>query len=92
MKIMKLLIVQISAVSYYFLPLGYKNSSQHPAHENPGFTVCSSLNVGNQVSHPYRTTCKTTGTASYVLKQDPQPFPDLGPHTPLIVDSLAAKL
>jgi hypothetical protein len=49
-QVMNLLIKQSSSVSYHFLPLRSKYSSQHPV-----LNLCSSLSVGDQVSHPYKT-------------------------------------
>jgi len=56
---MKLLIMQFSPVSCYFLPLGPKDLLQYPIleHLQPG----SSLNVTHQVSHAHKTTGKTIG-------------------------------
>jgi hypothetical protein len=48
---MKLLIMQFSPLSRHFIPLRSKYSPQHPV-------LCSSLNVRDQISHPYRTTGK----------------------------------
>jgi hypothetical protein len=47
-QVMKLLTMQFSPTSYHFITLRLKYSLQH----------CSSLNVRDQVSHPYRTTGK----------------------------------
>jgi hypothetical protein len=55
---MKLLIIQFSLVSYYFLPLRSKYSLQQLVTPPP-------LNLRLQVSHPYKTTGKTA--ASYIL-------------------------
>jgi hypothetical protein len=52
-QIMKLPILQLSPFSRYFIPVRSKYS-QHPVLKNP--SLCSSLNVRDQVSHPYKTT------------------------------------
>jgi hypothetical protein len=53
---MKLLIMQFYSPSHHFISLRSKYSPQHPVLKHPqsGF----SLNVGDQVSHPYTTTGK----------------------------------
>jgi hypothetical protein len=48
--------MQFSPATYYFIPLRSKYSPQHPGSNT--LSLCSSLNVRDQVSHPY----KTTGT------------------------------
>jgi hypothetical protein len=52
---MELLKMQIPPASCHFIPLWSKFSSQHPFSNI--LSLCSSLNVGDQVSHPYQT-CK----------------------------------
>jgi hypothetical protein len=52
---MKLLIMQFSPVLYYFIPLWSQYSPQHCSKMHP---VCVSLNVKDQISHPYRTAHK----------------------------------
>jgi hypothetical protein len=54
---MKLLIMQLSPVFYYFLRLRPKYLSQHPILEYP---LYSSLYVRDQVSHSYKATRKVT--------------------------------
>jgi hypothetical protein len=50
-QVMKLPTMQSSSASRYFIPLRYKYHSQHPVlKHNP----CSSLDVRNQISHPYK--------------------------------------
>jgi hypothetical protein len=46
--------VQLSPFSRYFIPLRSKYSPQHPVSNT--LSLCSSLNVRDQVSHPYTTT------------------------------------
>jgi hypothetical protein len=46
---MKLLIMQFSPTSCNFIPLRSKYSPQHPVLKHP--SLCSSLNVRDQVSH-----------------------------------------
>jgi hypothetical protein len=53
---MKLLIVQFSPFSCYFIPLRSKFSLITLFLNT--LSLCSSLNVGNQVLHPYKTTCR----------------------------------
>jgi hypothetical protein len=50
-QVTKFLIMQFPRVSRHFISLRPRYSPQHPA-----LSLCSSLNVRNQVSHPYRTT------------------------------------
>jgi hypothetical protein len=50
---MKLLIMKFSPISRHFMSLRTKYSPQHPVLKHP--SLLSSLNVRNQVSHPYRT-------------------------------------
>jgi len=45
-----------SPLPYYFVPLRPKYSPQHPILNT--LSLGSSLNVGDQVSHPYKTTGK----------------------------------
>jgi hypothetical protein len=45
-----------SSTSYHFIPLRSKNSLQHQFSNTR--SLCSSLNVREQVSHPYKTTGK----------------------------------
>jgi hypothetical protein len=52
---MKVLIMQFSPASCHFISLRSKYSPQRPSNT---FSACSSLNVREQVSHPYRTTGK----------------------------------
>jgi hypothetical protein len=47
--------MQFSVASFYFLPLKFKYSPQHHVVKHPH---CSSLNVRDQVSHPYKATGK----------------------------------
>jgi hypothetical protein len=53
---MKLPTVQLPPFSRYFSPLRSKYSPQHPVLNT--YSLCSSLNVRDQVSQPF----KTTGT------------------------------
>jgi hypothetical protein len=53
---MKLFIMQFSPIPCHFNPLRSKQSPQHPFSNT--LSQCSSLNVTDQVSHPYRTTGK----------------------------------
>jgi hypothetical protein len=53
-QVMKLLIMQFSPASCYFIPFWSKYSPQQT------LSVCSPLMSGNQDSHPYRATGKTT--------------------------------
>jgi hypothetical protein len=48
---------------HLLIPFWPKYSPQHPALKHP--SLCSSLNVRDQVSHPYRTTGKII--VSYIL-------------------------
>jgi hypothetical protein len=57
-QVMKL-IMQFSPTSYHFISLRSKYSPQHPVLRYP-HSLCSSLNVRDQVSHPYRTTGRIT--------------------------------
>jgi hypothetical protein len=50
---MELLIMQFSPACCHFIPPGSKYSPMHPFLKHPH--LCSSLNVRNQVSHPYKT-------------------------------------
>jgi hypothetical protein len=50
---MQLLIMQFSPTSCHFIPLRSKYSPKHPV-----LNLCSSLNVRDQFSHPYKTTGK----------------------------------
>jgi hypothetical protein len=50
---MKFLIMQFSPTSCHFVSLWSKYSPPHPVST---VSLCSSLNVRDQVSHPYRTT------------------------------------
>jgi hypothetical protein len=45
--------VQLSPFSCYFIPLWSKYSSENPVLKH--LSLCSSLNVRDQVSHPYKT-------------------------------------
>jgi hypothetical protein len=53
-QIMKFLIVQIPPFSCHLIPLRSKYSSQNPVLKH--LSLCSSLSVRDQVSHPYKTT------------------------------------
>jgi hypothetical protein len=55
--------VQLSPFSHYFIHLRSKYSPQHPVLEHPHLS--SSLNVRDQVSHPY----KTTGRIMVLLEE-----------------------
>jgi hypothetical protein len=55
-QVMKLLIMQFFATPYHLTPLRFKYSIQHMFSNT--LSVCFSLNVRYQVSHPYRTTGK----------------------------------
>jgi hypothetical protein len=56
---MKLFIMQSSPTSCHFISLRPKYSPQHPdLMFSNTLTLCSSLNVRDQVSQPYRTTGK----------------------------------
>jgi hypothetical protein len=48
--------MQLSPPSRHSIPLWSKYSTQHPVLKHP--QLCSSLNVKDHVSHPYRTTYK----------------------------------
>jgi hypothetical protein len=52
---MKLLTIQFPPISRHFIPLWTKYSHQHPVLT---LSLCPSLNVKDQVPHPYRTTDK----------------------------------
>jgi hypothetical protein len=52
-QITKLLVMQISSPSSQFIPLWMKYAPWHPVLNT--LSLCSSLNVRDQVSHPYRT-------------------------------------
>jgi hypothetical protein len=51
---LKLLTVQFSLTSYYFISRGSKYSPQHPVLKHPQF-ICSSLNVRDKVSYSHKT-------------------------------------
>jgi hypothetical protein len=55
-QVMKLLIMQFSPASYHFIPLRSKYSLQHMFSNT--ISLYSSLNIRDQISHPYRTTDK----------------------------------
>jgi hypothetical protein len=55
-QVMKLLIMQSSPASLRFLPLMFKYSPQLPVSNI--LSLCSSVNVRDQVSHPYKATEK----------------------------------
>jgi len=55
-QIIQLLVMQLPPLSFYLVPLRPKFSPQHPILKHPQPTF--SLNVSDQVSHPYKTTCK----------------------------------
>jgi hypothetical protein len=57
-QITKLLVMQFSPTSRHFIPLWSKHSLQHLVLKHPQSVFL--LNVRDQVSHPYRTTGKTT--------------------------------
>jgi hypothetical protein len=46
--------VQLPPFSHHLIPLRSKYSSQNPVLKH--FSLCSSLSVRDQVSHPYKTT------------------------------------
>jgi hypothetical protein len=46
----------IFLTSYHFIPLRSKYSFQHPVLKH--LSLCTSLNVSDRVSHPYKTTGK----------------------------------
>jgi hypothetical protein len=52
-QIMKLFVMKFSPPSCHLIPLWSKYPPQHPVSNTP--SLCSSLNVRDQVSHPYRT-------------------------------------
>jgi hypothetical protein len=54
---MKLLVMKFPPISRHFIPPRSKYSPQHPILKNT-LGLCSSLNVRDQVLHPYRTTDK----------------------------------
>jgi hypothetical protein len=62
-QLMKL-IIQFSSASYYFILLRSKYSPQHPVLKTLG--LCSSLNVRDQVSHPYKTMDKIIDPYIYI--------------------------
>jgi hypothetical protein len=53
---MKFLVMQLPPISCHFNSLRSKYSPQHPVLQH--LSLCSSLNVRDQVLHPYRTTGK----------------------------------
>jgi hypothetical protein len=55
---MKLLTVQLPPFSCHFIPLLFKYCSHNPVLKH-SLNICSSLNVRDQVSHPYNTTGRT---------------------------------
>jgi hypothetical protein len=59
--------MQFSPSSYYFLPLGSTYSAQHPVLKHPQ-SIYSSLNVRDQVSHPYKTPNKIIVLYSLIFK------------------------
>jgi hypothetical protein len=59
-QVMKLLIMEVSS-SCHFIPLRSKYSLQQSVLKYLQSTLCSSLNVRDQVSHPYKTTEKIIG-------------------------------
>jgi hypothetical protein len=61
---MKLLIMEFSPASYYFIPLGFKYSSQGLFSNT--FSLCSSLDIRDQVSDSYKTTRKTIYVYIYI--------------------------
>jgi hypothetical protein len=64
---MKLLIMQFAPISCHFIHLWSKYSLQHPVSNT--LSRCSSLNVRDQVSHPYRTTGEIIVFNFYVFTQ-----------------------
>jgi hypothetical protein len=56
---MKLLIVQLTPLSSYVIPLWFKHSLRTLFSNT--LSLCSSLKVRDQVSHPYKTTGRITG-------------------------------
>jgi hypothetical protein len=55
-QVMKLVIMQFSPTSRHFIPLRSRHSPQHTVLKY--FSIYSSLNIRDQVSHPYRPTGK----------------------------------
>jgi hypothetical protein len=55
-QIMQLLIMKFSPTTCHFIPLRSKYSPKHPFSNT--LNLCSSLNVRDKVSHPYKTTGK----------------------------------
>jgi hypothetical protein len=53
-QIMKLLIIQLFPATYHFVPLRSDFSPDHPGLKH--LNLCSSFNLRDQVSHPYKTT------------------------------------
>jgi hypothetical protein len=72
-QVMKLLIMQLSPASCHFIPLG-PNILLGTLFSST-LSLCSSLNVRDQVLHPYRSTGKTTilgyDTKSYIRWMSP---------------------
>jgi hypothetical protein len=60
---MKLFIMQFSPFSCHLISLWSEYPPQHPVLKKP--RLCSSLNVRDQVSHPYRTTGKIVVLYAY---------------------------
>jgi hypothetical protein len=58
LQVTKLLVTQFSPASYYFIPLGSKYLLSNVLSNT--LNPCSSPNVRDQVSHPYKTTAKMT--------------------------------
>jgi hypothetical protein len=61
-QVIKLLIMQSSPASRQLLPLRFKYSPQHP--DSNTLSLCSSLSVRDQDSHPDKTKIKTKKRSS----------------------------
>jgi hypothetical protein len=48
--------MQLSPATCHLIPPSFKYSAHHPVFKHPD--LCSSFNVRDQVSHPYKTTGK----------------------------------
>jgi hypothetical protein len=65
-QVMEFIIIQFSLSSSYFISLGSIYSPQHPISNT--FSLCSCLNVREQVSQPYKTIGKIM--VLYILKKE----------------------
>ena len=65
-QIIKLLVMYFSPLPCYIVPLRPIYSPQHPISNTLSF--CSSLNVSDQFSHPYKITCKILVLHIWIFK------------------------